>query len=495
MMVGKSVLLFVFIFLCMTSVMSIGVSPADSYITYNPKEGIDAVFNIGFKSTETPPGIASVKLIDGDELEAYIIKYQEGWSGLNKSEVEEYVTIDKTSFDFTKNAAVRITLKIPPNAPIYGPHEFGIKAEEIPAGGKGFMTVGTAVIHRVKIDAPFPGQYLDINSFGITNVNQGEQATASWSVIGRSEDETSGYAALEIFSSEGVLVHRRNLGFFAVNRHELFPEEGLDLVPLPTRELSPGKYLGVLTVNFGSMNKTKTAKFNVGVEEVVLENYSPTNLTIGEINEVKVTVRNLWNGEFQNTYALINVSGMVATTPSGVLSGFGVLELKQFMDTRNLPEGSYNSNIIVTFGANKMNFPAKFNIVNKTIDVIPEVTEPKGLKNNYLYIVAGVIVIILVILLLLFFRNKRSKPSQFNESNNNNNNKISEDKLNLEKESKDLKVEQAKEFTSLVAPLKPIVSKIDVKPIRVVKPVKVVAKSKIKPVTKLASKKTNAKSK
>jgi hypothetical protein len=150
--------------------------------------------------------------------------------------------------------------------------------------------------------------------------------------------------------------------------------------------------------------KKSAVKFNVGYESVNLDDYTPKTMVYGNINEVKLNVRNLWNGQFNNVYGVIeiigeNISGVKTTTPSGILAPFSNLELRQFIDIRHLPEGKYNAIITIHFDDLSNTFPAEFVIAK---EILPVVEEKKGISSKT-YIIMGISLGVLLLLTFIFF--------------------------------------------------------------------------------------------
>lgn len=401
----KCCILLIFIFIFAYSSLAISVTPAWKDIVYDPAVGVDEEFDLKFGVSSSNTGSISVEATEYSSP----FGIPDGSTSFNSSQLKDYVIISDTSLDPNKDTTVRVRVKIPPNAPFNGPQLFGISAKEVPKSTSGFLTVTTAVLFRVSIDAPYPNQYVDIIKFNIENVNEGESSKVYWQVKGRSEKVTPFTASLEIKDKDGQSVFKRELGGASLGRHEVYPAD-FYYESIPTNTFVPGAYEGTLTVIFSDNIKKSTAKFNIGTESIALDNYSPKNLVYGEINEVSLVIRNLWNGNFNNVYGEIEISGenitsVKTTTPSGILSPFGTITLKQFMDVRSLPEGNYTGKITIKFDSYSTSFPAEFSVAKK---VEPIIEKEKRISSKT-YIIAGIslgVLLIVVLALILFFRKK-----------------------------------------------------------------------------------------
>jgi hypothetical protein len=397
----KAIILFIFLFTVFSvPVIAISVSPANMALVYDPQEGIDAQFDLRIGASSPNTATISINLTPYDSPFAL----PEGTVVLNESQMKQYVKLSDSSIDPSRQNTINVKVKIPPHTPLYGPQIFGISIVERPSSASGFLTITTAALFRVSIDAPYPDQYLDITKFRIDNVNEGESSKLYWQVIGRSSKETFFNANLVIKSKDGRVVFERDLGSNSVERQEVYPLDSY-YESLPTNTFVPDAYEGTLTVKFANNVKTSTTKFNVGTQSVSLENYAPKTLVYGEINQITLTVMSLWNGQFNNVHGTIelmgdNITTIKSTTPSGVLTPFGTLDLAQYMDIRSLPEGKYKANITINFDEYSMLFPAEFTVAK---EVIPAVEEAPKKINSKTYLTIGVVVGVLILVALVLF--------------------------------------------------------------------------------------------
>jgi hypothetical protein len=386
------------------AVSAMSVTPARVNFVYDPNAGLNEKFTVSFGSTEAQPGLADVQILGHGDFELYRAVPDDVWRVFTYDEISKYISVDKQVLDLSKSGDVKVTVDIPPRAPLEGPHEFGVYVRERPKAG-GMIGVTTAVMMKVRIEIPFPGQYVDITKFSITDVNEGESAKMTWQAKGRGDQVTPFTADLELFSQEGQSVFRRSLPTVPLAREESYPPDGTE-ESLPTNSFKAGTYTGVLTVKFTNMTKNSTTKFRVGYEAVALDNYTPKRLVAEEINGLHLTVRNLWNGQFDNVRAVIEMNGTSATTPSGKLAPFGTLELRQFFDIRGVPEGNYSANITVFFSNNSMLFPASFEVAKRYVPP-PPAEKWKLFSGPGLYVTLGVLLLVIMGVLLFFFFRRR----------------------------------------------------------------------------------------
>ncbi len=398
---------------CSSEVLSLGVSPATANYIYDKESGIDESFDLKVMASSPNTKFIDIKLVE------YSTPFgiPDGVVLFNSTQMEEYVTLSTNSIDVSKENNLRVRVRIPPHADVYGPNWFGIQLKERPEGEGGFFSITTAVLFKVSIDASYPGQYLDITKFSVDNVNEGESSKLYWQVKGRGEQRTSFIAGFEIFSDKGESVFKRDLGGGFVERLEVYPSDSY-YESLPTNTFTPGVYEGVLTVKFLNNTKKLSTKFNIGYESVALDEYSPKNLTYGNINEISLQIRNLWNGEFKNVYGVISIKGLnyseiKSTTPSGTLTPFGTVVLKQFVDVRALPEGKYDSTITVYFDDSSTSFPAEFIIAK---EVVPVVEEKKEISQKT-YLIAGISIgALILVVLIVFLLRRKNGPGGHKES-------------------------------------------------------------------------------
>ncbi|MGV8168612.1 MAG: hypothetical protein ACP5N3_00990 [Candidatus Nanoarchaeia archaeon] len=403
---------FFIMFTALYFVSAMSGSPSMVTIIYEPSEGIDQEFVLSFGSTNQRPGFADVNFIESSKYTQFVF-LGDGDSVFTNDQIGKYVTLSKNELDLSKEGRVTVKIKIPPNEPIAGPHEFGVMAAERPSGS-GMFVITTSVIIRVRVDAPFPGQYLDIMNFEVKNVNEGENSNFTWQVKGRGDIPTTFSANAEFFSDKGESLVIKNLGTATVARGEAYPL-ALKEESIATSNLKPGVYKGTLTVKFADSVKNRNVTFRVGQESVVLDNYTPKILAYGEINQVNLIVRNLWNGRFDNTYAVISINGTEATTPSKVLDPFSAVYLDQYIDTRALPVGTYNANITVYFGSKSTVFPVVFEVAIPEPAEVAVSPEKKGISRTVLMAGVALLVIIIIIVIILLLMKKNKKKEQSSE--------------------------------------------------------------------------------
>jgi len=408
----KSIFTFIVLFftiLLITRISAMGVTPASVNIIYDAENGVDVEFDVRFISNSGDAGFANISIIN--DLYPYS-GLEDDKPYFNSSQLEEYVTLSKDWLDLSKENIVTVKVKMPPNLQIAGPHSFGIKASEIPKG-KGMIVITTGVLARVRIDSPYPGQFLILNNFGLTNVNEGESSVMIWQVKGKGEQRTDFNSKIELYSDKDVLLYTKDLGKNSVSLDQVYPPDGFNTELMPTSSFSAGTYKGVLTINFNDVVLKTPVVFNVGTESVALDNYGPKPLIKGEINKVSLTVRNLWNGNFDNVYAIISINGTTATTASSSLAPFGSIGLEQFIDVSSLPVGSYAGTIEIRFGKNTQIFPVVFEVAQKIVPPVPE--EKKELPLTA--IIIGIVILVILVGIILFFRRRNSgKKESLKES-------------------------------------------------------------------------------
>jgi hypothetical protein len=406
---GKGLfVIFLIIVLCSPFVMSIGVTPASMTFVYDKNVGLDETFTL-----KISPSSSQTRYIDV-ELTDYATPFgvPDGVVIMNSSQREQFVTLSDKVLDIKKTTTLNVRVKIPPRSDVYGPNWFGIQLRERPEGEAGLFAVTTAILFRVSIDSSYPGQFLEITNFKIDNVNEGESARMYWEVRGRGEIDTPFIANLDLLSDKNENVFKRDLGGASVKKSEGYPAPN-SYESLPTNMWTPGTYEGILTVKFSNITKRSSVKFNIGYEGVALENYTPTTLMYGDINEVTLNVRNLWNGQFSNVFGVIsmnvpNMSEIKTTTPSQPIGPFETISLKQFIDTRSLAEGRYDALITINFDDKSESFPAQFTVAKEVVPVIEE--EKKSLNTStILIIVAGAVILLLLVLGILLFKRKGKK--------------------------------------------------------------------------------------
>jgi hypothetical protein len=369
-------------------VSALGISPSSIIMDYDSTKGIDETFE--FTLISNSGGDYNVTLT----LEGA------------KESIAKYVTLSKSELFLPQGdrRTFKVYLKIPKGIDdeFAGPQGFSVLAEEKALQAQGGISVTTAVRVPAKISFPYPGQYLEVTKLQVSKINKGENAFVNWTVTSRGKEDLVFIAELISISSDGDIVLSRKYDAKAISPGESFSVVSEEL---NTKDLNAGLYGLILNLSYGENSRSGETKLYIGTEDVNLLSYSPKNFVVGEMTKMNVTVENLWNGYF-STYAVINISGITATTPTRNMLPFGTVGLDQYVDATSLPLGEYSGSIIIHFGNFSKTFPITINVVPKEAPVIEEIEEKKGM-STITWVMIALVIIILTLLAIILVRMKR----------------------------------------------------------------------------------------
>jgi len=382
---GMLALLSVFVLLLFSAnSMAIGISPAIVNVEYAP--GFEATIPYTVRSNSNSDIIAQFTV--GGEL-------------------SKYVTLSKTEASLKpgESTSFELTLSFPAEELDYaGPQRINVVAEEgIPEGsGVGSRTV---VVADIAINFPYPGKYLEIYRYSVQNINAGENSTASWEVISKGEELVSFDAVLEIFDNDNNSVLKKDYERTTIAPGDIYKKDDV----LTTDKLLSDKYVATLKVSYENLVRESNVNFYVGKEDVSLLEYKPKEFKFNEINKFTVVFENLWNGEFKNVNALIELGNVKSQTPSGTLTPFGTLGLEQFLDTTEMQPGTYEGNVTVFFGGNQKKFPITVRVMTEEESKGEVESEGGGLSLVALVIILLVLLVIINVFFILRHRKKENK--------------------------------------------------------------------------------------
>lgn len=327
-------------------------------------------------------------------------------------ELAKYATLDIVEGQQLKKGEAggfSVTLDVPENHGLIGKQVLWVRAYEVPPeASSGLFVITTAVRGAIVVNFPYPGKYLEISQFELSDIPEGGNSVLSWKVRSRG-DETVGYTAkMVIYNADDSVFLQKDYSLKTIQPDEL--QEIVEVVQ--TSKLKPGKYKAELFVEYVGESKSAETQLRVGEEDLELTDYSPKEVVKGEISEFTLTVESLWSGVFENVYADISVQSVTARTPSTYLEGFESKQLKQFVDLRSLDIGQYEGVVKVVFDGNERQFPIQINITEPVIEDLVEVKESSGSGAVFWIIICVLIVLIIAGLIIIIRRKNAANQNQ-----------------------------------------------------------------------------------
>lgn len=377
MIIKKEVLLFVFtifvILNCYNARAALGMMPALIETDFEP--GLK--FSVNFQVSGADAN---------QELKVYAI-----------GDLAEYVTFDKTELKGQESFTAYVDL--PGNVDKPGKNRLYIRVAEVADAEAGIGTrieIGALILIKV----PYPGQYAEIKSFNVYDVNSEEPVNFNAGVESLGHEEIVVSARVKV-ENEERLINDIFLGTKTIKNQtsesfEKIVKEGY----------KSGLYNATLIVDYGKVIN-QTIPFKVGKLFVDIINYS-SKFKQGKINEFNIEIESKWNSNLQNVYAEVNVTkdGKQVDyfkTPSVYLEKWTKANLKGFFNAENLETGNYNAKITLFYENEK---------TEKTANIKVIVPEQRILIIKIIIISVVIILIIIVIITYFYFRKKGKKSEK-----------------------------------------------------------------------------------
>lgn len=294
-----------------------------------------------------------------------------------------------------KDTILTTKVKFPANIEKPGKVKVGsVQVEQVIKEGSGFGSQ-TRVIAPIYVTVPYKGIYLD-NSLKIPNINVNE--TLKLEVISQNlgnTDASNVKVKVNIYDKDNLI----------------------KTVPFETKTIQAGKIVtfkntwdsigypkgtyNAEAIIESSVGEDKVSEnFEIGTLNVEIINVTP-ELISGGVNSFEINVKNGWNGQLQNVYGFLNISGEEFQTVSNSVNPLAIGKLKGFADTRNIKPGEYNSVVTVDFGSKK-----------SEKEFMIKVIEAKEWYTGTWILPAAIILIIINILYLFVFKRRHKDESK-----------------------------------------------------------------------------------
>ncbi len=318
-----------------------------------------------------------------------------------RGELAEYMDIQESiSLNPGQSKSIPVQINIPVIEDLMGTNFVRVDfLEKIDDEQQAMFATRIQLVHRIEIEFPYPGQYVDITDLKVSDVNEGMDVDYSWELTGRGELLTHYEIMLEVSDREEILL-TKDLGTGSISRDEKIRGSGL----LRTGGFLPGNYILVKTVKFAGENNTRLERFTIGEEDVSLISIKPEVLAAESMNFVEISVMSLWTEEFSNVHARIEVLDKVVRTPSESLRPLGEATLAQYLDARDVVPGEYEANITIVFDDFEKTFQEIFNFSE---DSDARVERPQNFYRNLILFLTILLLIAMFGLIYLVFAKEK----------------------------------------------------------------------------------------
>lgn len=369
----------------------------------------------GLKSIDFEPALertVDFSVVNSENKNMNVVIYVQG-------ELNESIYLSENSFFMKSSESSRqlqYTVKLPSKLSP-GSHTADIVVMQLPEkseSGQAFVGTALAVVSKVNIVVPYPGKYVE-SELSVNNAGQGGDATIVNIVTSRGNlDIVSVRSNIDIYNSLYEKVATLN-----TEEISLSSGERAELVANWKAGVPPGTYKAVVTLIYDGETTKLEKQFNVGQNDLELQEVSVRDFTLGGIAKFEMLVENKWGEEIKNVYAQTEVfdnSGNVMAdfkSPTYDLPALTKKVLTSYWDTGGVSEGTYDASIYLKYGEKSSQKDLKVKVSENSLDIIGlgYVISGKTQKNSTssLTLVLIVAVVILVLLNFVWFLIIRKK--------------------------------------------------------------------------------------
>jgi len=275
--------------------------------------------------------------------------------------------------------------------------------------GEAFVGTALAVISKVNVVVPYPGKYVDAD-LNINNANEAGEVTIVVPVTSRGNlDIVSLRANIDIYNSLLEKITTIN-----TEERSLASSERAELVANWISNSPPGVYNAIVTVIYDGETVKLEKQFNVGQNDLELQEINVRDFSLGEIAKFEMLVENKWGEVIKGAYAQTQVfdnDGKVMAdfkSPTYDVPALTKNVLTSYWDTGGVSVGTYDASIFIRYGEKSSQKDFQFKVSENALDIIglgyvisSSSTKPGG--SSSFTIILIVIVIVLVLLNITWF--------------------------------------------------------------------------------------------
>ncbi|MFH1409786.1 MAG: hypothetical protein ABIH34_07780 [Nanoarchaeota archaeon] len=383
---SKLLLYLVMILVLTSAVAALGVTPGRRTVDFQP----DHAEVISFTVTNNEHKDMKLVISARGELATYISLSD--------------VLVDFTQEDESKTFSYKIALPEALDTP--GVHEGEILIMEVPSekGDDGtFVGATVAVVTELRVRVPYKGKYAELG-LEVSESKVGETTTFIVPVMNFGEvDIQVAKAFIDILGPTN-----EKIATIETDEKAVKSKETKELIARWNADVNPGKYVAVATMDYDGTQKRMEKIFTVGDLSIELANVEVKDFKLGGIAKFDILLENKWNQQIDDVYIemfILSEKGDPITSFKSAtesLPPLGSKEISLFWDTENVPQGTYNTKVVIHYGDNMLEKQSKIivtldSINTRFIEATGQVIgseEQEGGVN--ILLVFGIIVLILI---------------------------------------------------------------------------------------------------
>lgn len=377
-----------------SSVSAFGVAPSRELIPYDTQEHT-----------------FTVRVLDNDNANVAIYL---------KGELSEYATLDTDTLTIESNEkSFTYTIRLPEGLSP-GQKTLDVMVAQVPdepASGKATVNAGLIAIHQLKVDVPYPGEFIDGDIY-VSNSKKGEPIVFTVSLINKGTQKTDANVDIIIKGLKDEEIKRLNLGNVAISTSSQSKIEGHII-----NELEPGEYIAEAVISYGGKTKSLEKNFHSGDMMIDINTVSVKDFKLGTVAKFYVGIENKWNQPLE-MYADMIVSDEQGNEIEQYKTGTMTIDARNkdiintYWDTEGEDVGNYNIKVILNY-AGKTSEKMVGVVVGINEIIVMDgisgrvISQDSNIKENRFNIVVILLIILISVNIgwFVYFKKMRKPPS------------------------------------------------------------------------------------
>ena len=323
---------------------------------------------------------------------------------LEAGKLEQYISLE----DLAPNSGDRtVKLKLRfPNIDIEpGKHIVYVVAKEIPEGPQAMISAIAEVKMGITIRALSSEKKIKIEPREL-EIATGEPIKYELNVKSETYKTINAlYASAQVISQDGQVLKELKSKI-----NTLTSEESKSIYLEGDSEgLPEGSYTVKISVFYDGEQSQLEGTLRVGKLSVSLLE-SSSDFVVGEINKLQLKIKNHFNKDLENVYAVISFANTEIKTPAKTIPKYETETFDAYLDATSVLEGKQNAKIELHYAGEVLTKTIIFDFKQK------QITVEKTSKLMYI-LLAGVVAMILIISIQLILLKKKVKSTQTNKNN------------------------------------------------------------------------------
>lgn len=394
----SNLIIFVLLIFLVGSVSALGVTPARTTIDFEP----------GLKRE------ISFSVVNSENQDVDVVIATQG-------ELKDYIQVNKHQFSMSSeedSKKISYSINLPEKMKP-GLHTGEIVILQLPkksGTSEAFIGAALAIITQLYVHVPYPGKYAEAD-LNIINAGQGGDTVFIIPIANRGEfDLVSVKANVDIYNKLNEKVTSFNTATISVGS-----KERKELVSKWKADVPVGTYLAVVTLTYDGETINLEKQFNVGKEELELQQLEVNDFSLGEIAKLEMLVENKWSEQISGAYAqtqIYNDKEELVADFSSANYDIPALSKKlivSYWDTAGVKQETYEAKVFLKYADTSSQKNLQLKVSENKIEVIGlgyvvSSEESSNEGSLVIILIIGIVVLILInVLWFLLLRKKLNK--------------------------------------------------------------------------------------